>query len=517
MLPFNLLCLLLLFGHGTAFLVEIRSSLSELNLLNDESLEIECFFNLDESVTEAGSYSVDEIHIVRKDESDKWTELARLQSNGHVSKPLVDLQVYGNIGTRLNETFLKIYWEHASKEDLGIYRCDAVVRDKTFSLAVEESNLMTVYKHNVTLDELSLISQREIDNLQGDFDKFRRNAEKKLARLENAVKQLKNESQNQDDKSDDDVTKEDLDKLKADIQRTVLANVSAQWNELSCFRLTQCSISDVIKDTLTTKWSGKTEYPGHDDVNLDGQQDSPKPDGQQDSPKPDGQQDSPKPDDQQDSTGVQQSDRQWPAGEFALLMTNSDDYSGCPYTEVDQTWEEGWWKIHTESADENHDNITSGHHLFQPVLEVSKSGKHFVYMRFCVRRLLETVDEPWPIGAYCINRYDSTCPPGFEFGYGDVDEEDENFEGSRHGYLPDIFYFCCRDDGSPDTPVALPTSHPFYLYRFGGKCQQVKHMQVTPERILLDTENEQNQDDYQNDAHPDGKLNDLEIELCYYS
>ena len=45
----------------------------------------------------------------------------------------------------------------------------------------------------------------------------------------------------------------------------------------------------------------------------------------------------------------------------------------------------------------------------------------------------------------------------------------------------------------------------------------MKDMQVTPERILFDTENENNQDDYENDVHPDGKLEDIEIELCYYS
>ena len=121
---------------------------------------------------------------MRRDASDNWSELARLQSNGHVAKDTTDLQVYGNIGTRWKDSFLKIYREHASKNDLGIYRCGVVIHDEKLSLDVEESNLLTMSKHNLTLEEVSENSQRQLDNLQSDFDKFRLNAQKKLARLE---------------------------------------------------------------------------------------------------------------------------------------------------------------------------------------------------------------------------------------------------------------------------------------------------------------------------------------------
>ena len=531
--------LFLLSEHTAAFVFKIRTSLSEIDSQRDESLEIECFYNPDESDKEPGFSSVHEIHIVRRDASDNWSELAKLQSNGHVEKGTTDLQVYGNIGTRLNDTFLKIYREHASKDDLGIYRCDVVIHDENFSLDVEESNLLTMSKHNLTLEEVSENSQRQIDNLQSEFDKFRQNAQKKFARLEKSVKQLKNESQSQDDNSDDDVTKEDLDQLKEDITRSLLANVSAQVEEMSCSRLTQCGLSS-SKDTAQSGSHGTTtgnDLDGPSSVDqpdssiLDGQQESPNLDGQQDSSNLDGQQDpsildgqpySSILDDQQDSSNLDgQQDgsnldgQEWPAGSFGLLNANS----GCPSTNLNQRWKEGYIRYHTESVDENHNNVTYGHHLAEPAIEVSQSGKHFIYMHFCIGDNFDSDNMPWPVGAYCINRVGSKCPADFQSGYIDLDEEDTEFEieGNVHGALPDMLYFCCRVDGSPDIPITLPSSRPFYLYRFGGKCQQVKDMQVTPERILFDTENENNQDDYENDVHPDGKLEDIEIELCYYS
>jgi len=48
------------------------------------------------------------------------------------------------------------------------------------------------------------------------------------------------------------------------------------------------------------------------------------------------------------------------------------------------------------------------------------------------------------------------------------------------GTLPDgvynrntRIYFCCRNDGSADLPVLLPTAAPFYLLKFGDQCQKV--------------------------------------------
>jgi len=48
------------------------------------------------------------------------------------------------------------------------------------------------------------------------------------------------------------------------------------------------------------------------------------------------------------------------------------------------------------------------------------------------------------------------------------------------GVLPDGSYnkntkveYCCRKDGSAERPIRLPSSAPFYLYKFGDACQEV--------------------------------------------
>ena len=48
------------------------------------------------------------------------------------------------------------------------------------------------------------------------------------------------------------------------------------------------------------------------------------------------------------------------------------------------------------------------------------------------------------------------------------------------GVLPDGSYnkntkiqYCCRNDGSTERPVQLPSSAPFYLYKLGDACQEV--------------------------------------------
>ena len=80
--------------------------------------------------------------------------------------------------------------------------------------------------------------------------------------------------------------------------------------------------------------------------------------------------------------------------------------------------------------------------------------------------------------------------------------DDEDYRNSNYytGTLPDgvyglntKIYFCCRSDGSYLTPIALPTSTPFYLYRLGGDCQRVSGMSITGDYIITDDENSFNQ------------------------
>jgi len=48
------------------------------------------------------------------------------------------------------------------------------------------------------------------------------------------------------------------------------------------------------------------------------------------------------------------------------------------------------------------------------------------------------------------------------------------------GVLPDGSYnkntkveYCCRNDGSAERPIQLPSSAPFYLYKMDDICQEV--------------------------------------------
>ena len=221
----------------------------------------------------------------------------------------------------------------------------------------------------------------------------------------------------------------------------------------------------------------------------------------------------------------------WPDQTFGLPMPES----GCPETPGGATWLNGHIGYHTESVDENRDNVSYPNHLTGPVNRVDDQGNHFMYLHFCVKDSYDrtslaifnvTGDQSkeeatgpiqWPAGSYCINRAGGRCPRGFSSGYLDIDEEDTGHIRKVKAPLPDMLFFCCRKDGPATNPVRLPAQKPFFLYRFGGKCQAVLDMQVRAESVTLDTENVNNSDRYENEFHPDGHVEDVRLELCYYS
>ncbi|GFR62358.1 MACPF domain-containing protein 2 [Elysia marginata] len=518
-----LLCLLFILpGQVFGFVFELTSSRKELNFLYEETLQIECSFNPQHSDHDSEILSIQEIHIIKRDDSKRWTEVAKLQLNGYLTTSDNNLQAYGEIGSSVNVTFLKVIWEKATPEELAMYRCDVVALDENFDYDIYKSNFLTIFKHNVTTEELLDLSQRQLDNLQLEFNKFKKSTAKKMAQLEKSVHELKNESESGDDSADDDVPSIDVDQLKEEILTSVLTNVSLELENMTCSRLSSCMLSQLeflgdldefeekttITDGTTTSVTTTsattptttllttllTTTPPTTTTTLPPTTTTLPP----------------------TTTTVatqKQLDIPWPTGPFALMRTSS----GCPVTPKSPYWETGYNKYHTESVDENHDNVTTPNHLATPTMEEDQFGNHFLYMHFCVSLNRNPVNLRWPAGAYCINMAGSGCPAGFDSGYIDVDEEDDNFAGRHAGVLPVMLYYCCRNDGPADKAIILPNAKPFYLYRFGGQCQNVYNMEVTPERMLFDTENNQNEDVFENDIHPDGKNNDLVIELCYYS
>lgn len=207
----------------------------------------------------------------------------------------------------------------------------------------------------------------------------------------------------------------------------------------------------------------------------------------------------------------------WPGGTYALPMPDSN----CP-NNMGAQWTTGYRKFHTESTDQNHDQISPSSHLKMPALE-RVGTNNFVYQYFCVSSSPSSGAD-WPKGSYCINRVGSACPGGFISGSITWQDEVTHSAANISGAFPDGIYsantttiiYCCRDDGEPSDPIYLPRARPFYLYRYNGTCQEVVGMQTSDEYITFDTDNS-NQDEYDNSFHPDGTINNVRIELCYYS
>jgi hypothetical protein len=214
------------------------------------------------------------------------------------------------------------------------------------------------------------------------------------------------------------------------------------------------------------------------------------------------------------NTGVFQ---YWPEGSYGLLMPDS----GCP-NNVGAQWAKGYRRFHTESTDRNYDSVVNLTHLPNPTIERIETD-NFMYQYFCVSK--ERSPGPaWPKGSYCINRVGGGCPTGFSSGFITWQDEITNSKASISGILPDgdyqanltSIYYCCRSDGSPDQLVYLPKVKPFFLYRYSGKCQAIAEMTLSSGDMTFDTDNGKG-DTYENNYHPDGSVDNVRIELCYYS
>ncbi|GFS16119.1 apextrin [Elysia marginata] len=208
----------------------------------------------------------------------------------------------------------------------------------------------------------------------------------------------------------------------------------------------------------------------------------------------------------------------WPAGEYALLQPNT----GCPVDLAFYGGNSGYFRLHTESTEDFNNNTVHGQtHLSQPIMMKSGS-KFFFFLRFCVVTKVFS-DLPWPKGSYCIHTKGSRCPAGFSYGKIYLDTEDhlnaDLYGGNVPFYPPSDLLFCCKADQDAQTPITLPTDSPFYLYRIGGRCQEVEGMDVTEEFMAIDTENFINQNSVSGSL-PDSDLGAdsiVRIELCYYS
>ena len=107
-------------------------------------------------------------------------------------------------------------------------------------------------------------------------------------------------------------------------------------------------------------------------------------------------------------------------------------------------------------------------------------------------------------GSYCIYK-SGTCPKDMRSGWVKWDDENNNNENRKRGYLPDGSYdkdtkieYCCQTDGNWYDSIELPVSQPFYLLTSNStdtpKCQMVKWAFSYLEYIVFDTEDSDNKD-----------------------
>ncbi|GFR86154.1 apextrin [Elysia marginata] len=209
----------------------------------------------------------------------------------------------------------------------------------------------------------------------------------------------------------------------------------------------------------------------------------------------------------------------WPEGFYALLKPKT----GCPFDNATLNGTDYFQTIHTESH-RSSDPSDSHSSVFAPDTLKTVNSKRFVTMKFC-EIVREVNTSPWPLGSFCINKIvQRSCPPGFVDGFVQFDVEDLDREiDGRNDVVSDgdthvKLFFCCQSSGSASTPIKLPPSRPFMLYRKGGQCQRVQEMSVSAEYLQFNTEDYNNVDELSG-SHPDvdqpGTV--LKFHMCYYT
>ena len=186
----------------------------------------------------------------------------------------------------------------------------------------------------------------------------------------------------------------------------------------------------------------------------------------------------------------------WPDGYYGLLKPTD----GCP-TESTAGFDfaSGWRKQYRQKNGGGH-KYSSGNHFAGDL-----GGKSVKYY-FCMKNVEEAntaYSYSWPAGHYCIFKSSYGDCPDDTFGeIGYIQWGDRNKAGkskvkstkSNANVPAGIYkkdktriYYCCKQDGSANEEIILPTDEPFYLIRLGDFCQQVYGMTVTEETMKIDS------------------------------
>ncbi|XP_021372494.1 uncharacterized protein LOC110462713, partial [Mizuhopecten yessoensis] len=182
----------------------------------------------------------------------------------------------------------------------------------------------------------------------------------------------------------------------------------------------------------------------------------------------------------------------WPKGTAELPQPET----GCP-----TSWETMVFTLHPETGGNTHHSLVS--HLRGPITADTLDWY------FC-RKPTEYGPYRWPAGDYCVAG--QSCPTGFGKGQIYLDTEDDMNTENK------MLYVCCRNDGLASTAIDLPTSDPFYLFRYKGQCQEVKGLVVVEEFLYIDTEDFSNSNQLVGETPYVGSdgTDNVEIHFCYY-
>ncbi|XP_019642892.1 PREDICTED: uncharacterized protein LOC109484111 [Branchiostoma belcheri] len=202
---------------------------------------------------------------------------------------------------------------------------------------------------------------------------------------------------------------------------------------------------------------------------------------------------------------------EWPVGTYGLPQTNT----GCPEA-AGVTWRLGW-RYHDTEDDDSNNHWSSGLHF------PSGYWRNNMYQKFCMKTSYWEGSGTWPAGNYCIFKKGG-CPSGFQSGEVFWDDEDSRNANRAGGERPDgqydldtLIQYCCRNDGSTYNYISLPAARPFYLFRYGSRCQNVDKMNVWDEYFRWDDEDDDNTDRV-GGAHPydSGGGANHKLHYCYY-
>ncbi|XP_013096460.2 uncharacterized protein LOC106079802 isoform X2 [Biomphalaria glabrata] len=399
-----------------------------------------------------------------------WTLVSEIVDvNNHINNVDPAVTSSGDISTQGNP-YLKVAWDVATANTPGTYRCDIVGMDAALDISVQKSDPVVISEIVTTSapaiagdPNLAQIIQNQI-SMQTQIDHLRDHTAQELSDILNLIRenqlaefQLFNSIHNQ------------------------LDSIAHKQSEMDN-RLT------ILEGGTVTSPPSFTSTVGLTNAQTSGPTNSPT------SPIP------------------VTFDGQWPSGSYGLFRPAT----GCPSNSPFVTWTVGTRRHQTSTQ---YNDVSLNNHMVYPAME-NINETFFINERFCM------VDSPafgsaWPKGSYCINRKGGVCPSGFRSGY--INMEDIGTNENVFGSVPDgiynagsLIYYCCRNDSPPTAPISLPTAVPFYLYKYGDSCQTVAGMSVESEWFLIDTEDANNQDHYENEWHPSGSVNDVRVLLCYY-